>query len=393
MVRDMTYVGSSARDIGQSTLGTDADEGLLHVLGGDVGDGVSGVLGGLEGDHVGEKTSNMRRSHGGAGNSVDGILAANPGGLDVQTGAEDVDALADIGEVGTFIGESRGTDSDGVGGSGARVVASVGVVVASGDGKVDTGIDSGVDSHVEGWGLTPTQAHVGSRALEALLLSGLGSFHGGTMSLDGKLNTLYDVGHGARAIGAEDLDGVDVGLLGNTILLASDGARAVGSVAIAVLIRVTRRNRLTPVGTTLEVDVSDVGAGVNDIDIDTLTTILRVEVLVECAKGETIAVRDSGETPRGALLDGGVLVVRRLLVKSGVNLRVLFNVFNLQGSAGVGWIGNKPSPDCSQDSRRGGWQGWGRLDSHLGVSSASRRQHRQSDRHSPKSCWQCCMCA
>jgi len=142
------------------------------------------------------------------------------------------------------------------------------------------------------------------------------------VSLGGPLNTLDDVGHGARAVGAEDLDGVDVGLLGDTILLTSDGTRAVGAVTVAILISIAVRDGLAPVSTALEVDVLVVGTGVDDVDVDTLTTVGRVEVLVPRAEAQRVAVRDTGETPWGVLL-------RLVVVAEGVDLRVTLDVVDL----------------------------------------------------------------
>lgn len=67
----------------------------------------------------------MGRGHGSSGDGVDGVLAANPGGLDVEAGSENVVALSIVGEVSALIGESAGTDGDGILSGGRRVVAGV----------------------------------------------------------------------------------------------------------------------------------------------------------------------------------------------------------------------------------------------------------------------------
>jgi len=107
-------VGSVAGDIGKSTNSGNRDESSLELLGADISDSKGRVLGGLEGKKVGEETSNVGRSHRGTGDGVDGVLAANPGGLDVKTGSKDVVALAVVGEVSALVSESAGTDGDGV---------------------------------------------------------------------------------------------------------------------------------------------------------------------------------------------------------------------------------------------------------------------------------------
>lgn len=215
----------------------------------------------------------MGRGHRGTGDNVGGSLAADPGGKDVKTGSEDVVALAEVGEVSALVSKSGGTDGDSLLSSSRGVSARVGVVVTGGNSEVNSGVDSSVDSLVKESRLATTQTHVGSAALEALSLALLGLLDLLDVRLGGVLNTLDDIGHGAGAVGAKDLDGLDVGLLGDTVLLAGDGTRAVSAVAVTVLILITRRDGLAPGGTTLEVDVVNVGAGVDNVDIDALTTV------------------------------------------------------------------------------------------------------------------------
>jgi hypothetical protein len=302
-------VGGVGGNVGESVLSGNGNEVLLELLGGDGSKGVLGVLSGLKREVVGEETSNVGRGHGGTRDGVDGVLRADPGRLDVQTGGEDVSALSVVGEVGTAVIKSRGTDGDGLSGSSGGVVTGISVVVASGDSKVNTSADSSVDGSIESLGLTTTKRHVGDRALEALALAVLGLLLLLEMAGGSKLDTLDNVGHGSGTVRSEDLDGVDVGLLGNTVLLTSDSAGAVSTVTVAILIGVARGNGLTPVGTTLKVNVVDVGTSVNDVGIDTLTTIGRVEVLVEGTEVEGVAVGDTGKTPRSLSLGLAVALV------------------------------------------------------------------------------------
>jgi hypothetical protein len=283
-------VGSVAGNIGKSTNSGNGDEVSLELLGADVSDSEGRVLGGLERKKVGKETSNVGRGHGGTRDGVDGVLAANPGRLDVKTRSKDVVALAVVGEVGALVSESAGTNGDGVLSGSRRVVARISVVVTGGNSEVDTGVDSSVDSLVEDGRFATTQAHVGSRALEALSLALLGNADLLEMRLGGVLNTLDNIGHGARAVGAEDLDGLDVSLLGNTVLLAGDSARAVCSVSVAILVCITLRDGLAPRRATLEIDVVNVGAGVNDVDVNALATVLGVEILVEGAEAQAVTV-------------------------------------------------------------------------------------------------------
>lgn len=108
-------------------------------------------------------------------------------------------------------------------------------------------------------------------------------------------DTTNDVGHGTASIGAENFHGDEVGTLGNTESGTSNGTSAVRAVTVAVLIDVVR-DGLAPGGTTLEVDVLDIDAGINDVHVDTLASLSRVEILGECAKGEFSAVSDTSET-------------------------------------------------------------------------------------------------
>lgn len=155
---------------------------------------------------------------------------------------------------------------------------------------MDTSLNSGVDSEVESGRLATTQAHVGSATLETLLLAILSSLDGISVRLGSPFDTLDDIGHGARAVGAEDLDSIDVSLLGNTVLLTSNSAGAVSAVAVAILVGIAVGNGLAPFGATLEVDVLGVCAGVDDVDIDALTTVGGVEVLVPRAESQRVAV-------------------------------------------------------------------------------------------------------
>ena len=317
----MTYVSSAGWDVIKSVLCGDGQKVGLKLLGGDLSNSISRVLGWLQREQVCKKTSNMWRGHGGTRDGVDGVLATDPGGLDVQTWGEDVVALAIVGEVGTGVLKSGRADGDRLLSGSWGVVAGVGIVITGGNSEVDAGINGSIDSGIKSWRLATAQAHVGSGSLEALVLAVLGRGHLGGVRLSGILNTLDDVGHGAGAVGAENLDSNNIGLLGYTVLLASDSARAVSAVAVAILVRIVGWDGLAPGGTTLKVNVGDVGAGVNDVHIDTLTAVCRVQILVECAEVERLAVRDTGETPRSVLL--------RLWGLQSVDLLVLLDVLDL----------------------------------------------------------------
>lgn len=120
------------------------------------------------------------------------------------------------------------------------------VVVAGGDGKVQTGVDRSVDGLVEGDALAAAQAHVGDGAAVRLVVVGARLFSRLLGVRSGPVDAPNDVGHGARAVGAEHLDGDNVGLLGDAVLARADGAGAVGAVAVGVDVLVVLRNGLAP---------------------------------------------------------------------------------------------------------------------------------------------------
>jgi hypothetical protein len=78
-------------------------------------------------------------------------------------------------------------------------------------------------------------------------------------------------------------------------------------VTVAILIGIAAGDGLAPVCATLKVDVLVVGTSVDDIDVDTLTTVGGVEVLVPGAEAQRIAVRNAGKSPWSVLL--GLVVV------------------------------------------------------------------------------------
>jgi hypothetical protein len=55
-------------------------------------------------------------------------------------------------------------------------------------------------------------------------------------------------------------------------------------VSVSIFISIVGWNGLAPVCSAFEVNVIDVGSRVNNVDIDTLTSISGVEVLVEVAE-------------------------------------------------------------------------------------------------------------
>lgn len=85
-------------------------------------------LGTVDGKEVREHTTDVGGSHRSTGDGVGRLRTSVPGGKNVKTWGEDVDTLPVVGEVGTLVAKSRGTDRDGLTGSSGRVVAGVLVV-------------------------------------------------------------------------------------------------------------------------------------------------------------------------------------------------------------------------------------------------------------------------
>lgn len=70
---------------------------------------------------------------------------------------------------------------------------------------------------------------------------------------------------------------------------------------ISVNIFVIGGDGLSPVCSVFEVNMLDVGASVNNVDVDTLAAVGTVEVFVEGSEAEAVTVRYSGQAPRSIL--------------------------------------------------------------------------------------------
>lgn len=72
---------------------------------------------------------------------------------------------------------------------------------------------------------------------------------------------------------------------------------------VSVLIDIIGGHGLSPHGTTLKFDVVDVDTGVDDIDINALSTLFLVNVLVERAESQLLVMADPSKSlrrsPRG----------------------------------------------------------------------------------------------
>lgn len=167
-------------------------------------------------------------------------------------------------------------------------------------------VDGGVHSLVKCAGLATSEGHVrygalvrGLACLTELLLGCVILLLG---CLCGPDDTANDVGHGSGTVRAENLHSDDVCRLGNTVFAAGNGTRAVGTVTVAVLIDIVLGHGVAPERTALELNMVDVDTGVNDVNVNTLTTPLVEEVLGEGGESETVTVGDTSETLRNTEL-------------------------------------------------------------------------------------------
>ncbi|KAH3659247.1 hypothetical protein OGATHE_006131 [Ogataea polymorpha] len=247
-------------NVRKSILGTELDDVLLQLSWRNRRRGELRVALWLQTKVVSKQTTNVWRSHGSTRKSSSCGIGANVGRQDVETRSKDVHALAVVREVGSRVGQGRGTHSDSILRGGWRVVTSVGVVVTCGNGKVQASLDCSIDCHIQGRRLATTKRHVGGGSLEAwLFLLSLSN-----VGVGSKLNTLDDVRHRTRAVGSQNLDGNKVGVFRNTVVLGADGTSTVGTVTVTVDIVVTGWDSLSPLGSAAEVLVVDIDTCIND---------------------------------------------------------------------------------------------------------------------------------
>ena len=152
--------------------------------------------------------------------------SANPGGQNADTGSEDVNKGAEVGEGSNAVAAVSGTDGEGSGLRGGRDVGSVLGLVTSSDSEEQTSRHSVGNSAVDGSRLATTKRHAadGTSAAASASLLVVGS----------EVDASKDTRVGAGALGVKDLDSVKVGLLGYTIGLGANGTSAVGTVTVAV---------------------------------------------------------------------------------------------------------------------------------------------------------------
>ena len=268
----------AAGDVGDNVGGSE----LLDLLG--HGGGAVEIL---QRHEVERQTNNVGGGHRGTRDGVGGGLGADPGGQDLLTGGEDVDDLAEVGEVSAGVVLADGGDGDGIGGRGRAGLAGIGVLVTGGDNGEDTLLEGALDGVVEGLGEGTTQGHVDGGLVGALLLDNV---------VDGPVEAVQDDG-GAGGLALEDPHGNELSLLGNAEGLSTDGTGDVGTVAHSVLIRAAS-GVVALGGAALELLVLNVDTGINDV-AEGLGAGL---VIVDVVGALVTLVGDAAQTPRSILL-------------------------------------------------------------------------------------------
>lgn len=144
-------------------------------------------------------------------------------------------------------------------------------------------------------------------------LSGTGLLHN---VVDGPVEPVKNGGSGRR-LALEDLDGEKLGLLRDTIGLATNGTGNVGSVADAVNV-LASNSVVGKFSTAFKFLVLGVDTSVNDVAEGTLASL----VVVDVAGAGIALVRDSTQTPGSTFLSGQSVEVPNLVLLNVSNLEV-----------------------------------------------------------------------
>lgn len=125
----------------------------------------------------------------------------------------------------TGVVDSSSTNSANTGLRSRGAQGSIDVLVTRGNSYKDTSLGQLGDGVVDSLILVGSQTEVGQDALRAVAL---------VFVCNQEVNSLEDVGVGARAAISQDLDSEDETLLGNAVGLGRDGTRDMGTVAVTI---------------------------------------------------------------------------------------------------------------------------------------------------------------
>lgn len=237
----------------------------------------------------GGDTGNVRASHGSSTDGQNSRRGSNPGGSDITSGGENINAFSPVGERGASVSftstNGGGSNGDDIGSTGRGSVASVLVFISSGNDYNDTLLVGIVDGSVKEGREATTQGHVDYRR----------SAPTSDELADSPINSSNDTRVGSTSVVTQDLNTNNGCLLGETVVPSNDGGRNVGTVSIGIGGRPGRFSLPAEGGTSFEVIVGNINSGVDDIDGDSTTSsgrsrILRVEVHV--------TLRNTSKSPR-----------------------------------------------------------------------------------------------
>jgi hypothetical protein len=173
-----------------------------------------------------EERSKRKLTHGGTAESRRVGCALDANAQDVDARGVDIDDLAKVAEAGAFVSLGiEGANSDSVRrAGGARVAGVLGLVAGGHDGH-DSRVDEGLDGVVDGVGLAASQGHVH----DGLALQVLGCH----VTLN-EVEALEHVRVGPASVGAQNLDALQLHVLGYAEGRAANGAGDVRAVAVLV---------------------------------------------------------------------------------------------------------------------------------------------------------------
>jgi hypothetical protein len=274
----------------------------------------------VDGDAVQDKARNVGSGHGSTADAVGGAVAGVPSRENTSTGGKDVENSAVVGVRGDGPGAVDGTDGDGTGSRSRGGVGGISAVVASSNGRDDTGAGSRLDGVVERSRVATTKGHADNR---------LGGSALGDDIVGSPVETTKD-NRSARRAALENLNSLDGSLLGNTVGLSGNSASNVSTVTNTVGV-VAAVGSIDSLGSALELVVSSPNTSVNDVGKGSGTSSSIVDVAGRSAR----TVRYRAESPRSTGLGGQGTLGKRLLLgfldKVESPNTILLNNSNLKG--------------------------------------------------------------
>lgn len=122
------------------------------------------------------------------------------------------------------------------------------------------------------------------------------SSHLSLSRLGGEIDASNHVAHSTTTVATENLDSNNVGTFSDTVLGGRNGTSTVSTMSVPVFIFIILGYGLTPGCTALEFSMVNVDTSIDDVDINTFTASLLIQVLGESAKPELVTVTDSSQT-------------------------------------------------------------------------------------------------